>query len=206
MDLSGSNLSTRLALRQSLDRRRDCLDKVLPDEKIQIDSPPSGSITTPPPGRVGAGSREHLPHPRAGAHHRTSQAGRRAQPRGRAGVVPPAARRVKSECPKSTSSLIWLAPAVMKLVGGLPTTVATKRFAGALSITSGIPHLLEPAAVEHGDPVGHRHGLDLVVRNVDQRRALLLLTVFSSTRISRRSSASRFASGSSISVAHGRRT
>ena len=35
------------------------------------------------------------------------------------------------------------------------------------------PDLLHPAAVHHGDPVGHRERLLLVVRDVDERRAEL---------------------------------
>src|SRR6185503_20439392 len=38
--------------------------------------------------------------------------------------------------------------------------------------------LLDPAVAQQDDPVGQRHGLDLVVRDVDHRSAELLMQAF----------------------------
>ena len=60
---------------------------------------------------------------------------------------------------------------------------------------------------QHGDAVAHRHRLDLVVRDVDRRRAELAAGCARSPRASAtRSLASRFESGSSIRNAAGSRT
>ena len=52
---------------------------------------------------------------------------------------------------------------------------ATKRFAGASYSRCGRVDLLELAHAHDGDAVAHRHRLDLVVRDVDRRRAELAL-------------------------------
>jgi hypothetical protein len=54
-----------------------------------------------------------------------------------------------------------------------------------------------PARAQHHDLVGQRHRLDLVVGDVDHRRAELLCSLAISMRICTRSAASRFDSGSS---------
>ncbi len=53
--------------------------------------------------------------------------------------------------------------------------LATKRLAGSVEDHLRIAGLLEHAVPHHGDPVAHRHRLDLVVRDVDRRHAQLAL-------------------------------
>ncbi len=53
--------------------------------------------------------------------------------------------------------------------------LATKRFDRPVEHCLGIARLLQHAAAEHGDPVTHRHRLDLVVRHVDRRDAEVAL-------------------------------
>jgi hypothetical protein len=48
---------------------------------------------------------------------------------------------------------------------------ATKTLFGWSYIRRGLSHLLEQAVLEHRDAVTHRHGLDLVVRDVDRSDA-----------------------------------
>jgi hypothetical protein len=70
----------------------------------------------------------------------------------------------------------------------------------------GGPDLLEHACAHHGDPITHRHRLDLVVRHVDRGR----LEAVWSLRISRESGGAEprreFESGSSMRNADGSRT
>ena len=63
----------------------------------------------------------------------------------------------------------------MKFIGGLPTTVATNRFAGRVVDGLGRVDLLDDALAQHGDAVGHAHRLDLVVRDIDERPAEVAL-------------------------------
>ena len=66
--------------------------------------------------------------------------------------------------------------------------------------------LLHPAVAHHGDALAERHRLDLVVRDVDGRRAEARVQAASSARMLTRSFASRLESGSSIRKASGSRT
>ena len=54
---------------------------------------------------------------------------------------------------------------------------ATNALAGSLVQLARRGELLDDAAVHHGDAVGHRHGLLLIVRHVDERGARALLEV-----------------------------
>ncbi len=56
-----------------------------------------------------------------------------------------------------------------------PTNPAMNSLRGVLVDLCGRPDLLDPAAVEHRDPVAHRERLLLVVRHVDERDPDLLL-------------------------------
>ena len=61
-------------------------------------------------------------------------------------------------------------PAPLEPVG-LADESRDERVGGSLVDVLGGVELLHPAAVEHGDPVGHRERLVLVVRDVDHRHA-----------------------------------
>ena len=52
---------------------------------------------------------------------------------------------------------------------------ATNRFSGSVVQVQRGVDLLEQAVLQHGDPVAHRHGLDLVVGDVDGGDAEALL-------------------------------
>ena len=67
--------------------------------------------------------------------------------------------------PPSTDSS---APSI-RFIGGAPRNVATKTFAGRLVDVLRRPDLLQHALAHHGDPVPHRHRLDLVVGDVHRR-------------------------------------
>ena len=54
-------------------------------------------------------------------------------------------------------------------MGGVPMNWATNRLAGASYTSCGRAHLLQAPVGHDGDAVGHRHGLDLVVGDVDDR-------------------------------------
>ena len=60
-------------------------------------------------------------------------------------------------------------------MGGVPMKLATKRFDGSSYRRLGTVDLEEHAHAHDGDAVAHRHRLDLVVRDVDRRRAELAL-------------------------------
>ena len=62
-------------------------------------------------------------------------------------------------------------------MGGEPMNWATKRLAGIVVDLRGRRELLQHALVEDGHAVGERHGLDLVVGDVDRRDAERLLHV-----------------------------
>ena len=62
-----------------------------------------------------------------------------------------------------------------RFIGGLPMKLATNRFAGRSNTNCGSPVCWSDAAAHDGDPVAHRHRLDLVVRDVDRRHAELAL-------------------------------
>src|SRR6516162_9869713 len=55
-----------------------------------------------------------------------------------------------------------------------PMNSPTKRLAGRLDVERG-SDLFDLAVAEHGDAIGHRHGLGLVVRDVDHRDADLAM-------------------------------
>ena len=59
----------------------------------------------------------------------------------------------------------------MKFIDGLPMNPATKRLAGVVVEVLRRADLLEQAVAHHRDPGAHRHRLDLVVGDVDERRA-----------------------------------
>ena len=60
--------------------------------------------------------------------------------------------------------------AATTFIGGEPMNSATKRLAGVSYSSSGRAELLQHALAQHRDPVAHRHGLDLVVGDVERRR------------------------------------
>jgi hypothetical protein len=53
-------------------------------------------------------------------------------------------------------------------IAGEPMKLATNRLPGRSYSSSGRADLLDDAVVHHDDLVGHGHGLDLVVRDVDR--------------------------------------
>ena len=59
----------------------------------------------------------------------------------------------------------------MKFIFGEPMKPATNRLSGLLVELERRADLLDVAGVQHHDLVGHGHGLDLVVGDVDHRRA-----------------------------------
>ena len=62
-----------------------------------------------------------------------------------------------------------------KFICGEPRKPATNRVAGRSNSSSGGALLLDHAVLEQHDPVGQRHGLDLVVGDVDRGLADLLV-------------------------------
>ena len=83
-----------------------------------------------------------------------------------------------------------------------PRKPATYAVAASRTAPSG-PELLDLPAVHHGDLVRHRHRLFLVVRDVDERDADVVLDPFSSSCICLRSLRSSAPSGSSSSSTRG---
>ena len=57
--------------------------------------------------------------------------------------------------------------AFRRFMAGEPMKSATKRFAGVFVDLRRRADLLQDAVLQHGDLGGQRHGLDLVVRDVD---------------------------------------
>ena len=65
-----------------------------------------------------------------------------------------------------------------KFIAGEPMKPATNSLAGPLVERIGVAHLLDPPVAEHDDAVRQRHGLDLVVGDVDRRAPHLLVQPF----------------------------
>ena len=59
-----------------------------------------------------------------------------------------------------------VAEALSRFIGGLPMNPATNTFAGCSYPSCGVPTLAAPAG-HHADALAERHGLDLIVRDVD---------------------------------------
>ena len=87
----------------------------------------------------------------------------RGAERGRERRRCPGARRRGSPSTRST-------PPATVFIGGLPMKRATNRLAGRVVDVLGRADLLEHALVDDRDAVAHRHRLDLVVGDVDDRR------------------------------------
>ncbi len=75
-------------------------------------------------------------------------------------------------------------------MAGEPMKPATKRLRGRVVEVAWRPDLLKQAAVQNGDPRPHRHGLDLVVGDVDRgdagsalKRRNLLAHLTAQTRV-----------------------
>ncbi len=111
-----------------------------------------------------------------------------------------------STAPRVSEPSASLGATSTSAIAGLPMNPATNVLAGRCVDRVGIADLLEPPLAHHRDPVAHRHRLDLVVGDVDGRRADLRCSRRISPRVCARSFASRFESGSSIRNTCGSRT
>ena len=84
-------------------------------------------------------------------------------------------RRRAPSCVSTVARLPWVAPSLPSIRFETPRKFGDELGARALVEVGGAAGLLDPAVVHHGDRVGHRHGLLLVVRDVHEGDADVLL-------------------------------
>ena len=118
----------------------------------------STTCTTP---SIGPVPMRHVLRP-----HAEARRARRPRPRASASSVSDTPGALERQRPPSCDSR----PSI-RFIAGVPMKPATKRFAGSLVDLRRRRELLQPPALHHRDAVRHRHRLELVVGDVDHRRA-----------------------------------